>query len=1080
MLGDPRTVRVTGDGKAAVFRRTDDADAEDRPERYADRPIPEAYCWSNLTSGNGARAVWLLLLPFMVANLAHWMRPRARGSRRTTRLYGALVRLIALSLTVLLTAAACEVALDLLAWQCAGSAACGGERAWLGFVSPERGGWWSQPGRRLALAALVPAALVGLLWYLSNRTWSAYESQRPPSTGTGAPCCEPPGARPAAPAGPGTGRAGRADAPAGRAGRRPDGRAGDADDLEGRADLAAGHAADPAGHAADPAGHAADPAGHADLPAGRVGDGTGRAGAPIGPAPRRTGHVDLPGGPVGDTAGRAEGAPGPTGGPAGRTAGAAGRAEDAAPGAEPAAGAVGDAAGRADAGAGSVDLPAGHEAGSAADWAGCTGQPAGSAADRAGRVRLPGDPIRDTAPRAEGPAGSAATPAGPAAFAVGHPEGPAGRTAGAAGRAEDAPGPIATPAEQAEATAPGGDGAPCPVCGRTGTVPVPVRGTGPGPDRPPGGRHALGRPGFWYGRRHVARLRAAHTAAGFLTVAAAVTGAAARYDRSADGTALAVVGALIGVAIVVAGCAVLRVVLRRGRSERRIDARLDRAAVRQLPGAALVLLALALVHAAWSRPGWESAGTLPGDAVFRVIVLVQGALVVALAAAALRLHRRARHPRAVLNGLGGPAVAMLACALGGVMTGGVAQRVADWLDGPGTPGMGEGGTIPGPPVLLSWQASVIPVLLVVLLVPALCLAMRTWRTGRRLEAVVEREYGAVRPDGTRTRRIAHTRARARLTDLAPPVVGVVSAATLLLGVGAVAGAWLTGEVPGRAFAGSGPLPESAADTAQALGSWMVGFGFILFVALGRRAYRDASARRTIGILWDVGTFWPRAAHPFAPPCYAERAVPDLTWRMCTWTARTGGRLVISGHSQGSVLAAAAVWQLPAATRRRVALLTYGSPLERLYGRWFPAYFGPAALHGLRDDIDCWRNLWRPTDPIGGPVLPGTAEHGSDGPEVDREALRDPLVYGRDARHPLPEPILGHSDYQADPAFAEERAHLLARLAPAVPRQAGAPAEAPPTQAPPVKAPPAKPSPADAPPGAADGPRGQGSSGRSSV
>ncbi len=36
-----------------------------------------------------------------------------------------------------------------------------------------------QPGRRLALAAAVPAALVGLLWYLSNRTWSAYESQRP-------------------------------------------------------------------------------------------------------------------------------------------------------------------------------------------------------------------------------------------------------------------------------------------------------------------------------------------------------------------------------------------------------------------------------------------------------------------------------------------------------------------------------------------------------------------------------------------------------------------------------------------------------------------------------------------------------------------------------------------------------------------------------------------------------------------------------------------------------------------------------------------------------------------------------------
>ncbi|MYS07779.1 hypothetical protein GTW71_15375, partial [Streptomyces sp. SID6041] len=188
-------------------------------------------------------------------------------------------------------------------------------------------------------------------------------------------------------------------------------------------------------------------------------------------------------------------------------------------------------------------------------------------------------------------------------------------------------------------------------------------------------------------------------------------------------------------------------------------------------------------------------------------------------------------------------------------------------------------------------------------------------------------------------------------------------------------------------------------------------------------------RRTIGILWDVGTFWPRAAHPFAPPCYAERAVPDLTWRMSSWTRSTGGRLVISGHSQGSVLAAAAVWQLPPATRRRVALLTYGSPLERLYGRWFPAYFGPDALRGLHRTVHCWTNLYRATDPIGGPVrVP--AEDGR--PAVDAAVLLDPVAYGRTRAHPLPEPILGHSDYQADPAFARRRAALLDRLPPAVP------------------------------------------------
>ncbi|MEU3479418.1 hypothetical protein ACI2LO_07625 [Streptomyces sp. NPDC033754] len=750
MLDDPRTVRVTGDGTAAVYRRAEDLDAEDHPERYAARPVPEAYCWSNLTSGDGTRALWLLLLPFMVANLAHWMRPPAQGMPGLVRLYGVLVRLVALTLTVLLTAAACEVALDLTAWQCAGTAACSDAYSWLGFLAADRGGWWSAPGRRLALAALVPTALVGLLWYLSNRTWSAYEAQRPP-TGYDAPAPEPQ---------PGT--------------------------------------------------------------------------------PSDTEAADL----------------------------------------------------------------------------------------------------------AEPP----------------------------------------TPAEL---------------------------------------RPALGRPGFWYGRRLVARLRAAHTAAGFLTVAAAIATATARHDTGAR----AVLGLALQTALVALCAVVLWVVCRRGRSERRLDLRVERTLVSWLPGSALALLALTALHAGWSRPGWASGGTLPGDAAFGALTLAQGGLVVALGAVALLLQRPRRDPRTALRGLGGPAVAMLACALAGVMSGGVAQRVADWLDGSGA---GEGGPRIGPPVLLSWQASVIPVLLLLLLVPAALLAVRTVVDARRLRPAVEADYDAAdEPDPVRTGQIAAGRARAALTDSAPVLVGVVSGATLLLGATSVAGAWASGNVPGRAFDGAHPAIASAASAAQAIGSWMIGLGFLLFVTWGRRAYKDASARRTIGILWDVGTFWPRAAHPFAPPCYAERAVPDLTWRMSSWTRGTGGRLVISGHSQGSVLAAAAVWQLTPATRGRVALLTYGSPLERLYGRWFPAYFGPEALRSLHRTVHCWSNLHRATDPIGGPVrVPAEAGR----PAVDGDVLLDPVAYGRTREHPLPEPILGHSDYQADPAFAERRSALLDQLPPALPRQ----------------------------------------------
>ncbi|MFI6206218.1 hypothetical protein ACIBAI_07420 [Streptomyces sp. NPDC051041] len=739
MLNDPRTVRITGDDTAAVFRRAEDADAEQRPGDHRGEPVPEAYVWCNLTSGNGSRALWLLLLPFMVVNLAHWMRPAAHGRRRAVRLYGLLVRLAGLSLTVLLVAAACEVALDLTAWQCAGTLACAERHSWLGFLSPQvsGGGWWSPPGRRLALAALVPTALTGLLWYLSLRTWNAYESQQPMDRGD--------------------------------------------------------------------------------------------------------------------------------------------------------------------------------------------------------------EPDDDT------------------------------------------------------------------------------------------GRTALGRPGFWYGRRLVARLRAAHTAAGLLTVAAAVGPAAARFDRRPGGPAvLDTLGWLLTAALAAGAVAVVAVVSRRGRSERRLDRKLDERLVRRLPLAALGLLLLTLVYAGWARPGWESAGRLPGDAAFGALTLAQGLLVVALGVVAHALHRTRPDPRAAMRGLGGPAVALLACALGGVMSGGVAQRVSDWLDG-------TGASLDGPPVLLTWQASVIPLLLAVLLVLCGALARRTVRLARAERAAVEAGLEGEPGDPGRTRRIARARAMAALTDRGPLLVAVTSATTLLLGTAALVGALTTGEVPAEAAEGTYAFAHGAAETAQALGSWLVGLGFLLFVTWGRRAYKDASARRTIGILWDVGTFWPRAAHPFAPPCYAERAVPDLTWRIATWTRATGGRLVISGHSQGSVLAAAAAWQLAAPDRKRVALLTYGSPLERLYGRWFPAHFGPAALTSLHHDVDCWRNLYRLTDPIGGPVrLPGDR-----GPEVDRAPLKDPLAYGRTERLPLPAPILGHSDYQADPAFAEERQRLLARLRPGVPapRRTGQPSEA---------------------------------------
>jgi hypothetical protein len=479
----------------------------------------------------------------------------------------------------------------------------------------------------------------------------------------------------------------------------------------------------------------------------------------------------------------------------------------------------------------------------------------------------------------------------------------------------------------------------------------------------------------------------------------------------------------------------LYVVVRRGRKHSSPDDTADGLTVRALPGSAAGVLLLAVLYACWPRPGWVSHGQLPGDQTFGVLVVLQGLLVAAVAVLGSVLHRRGPAERTALYGMASAAVALLACALGGVLTGGVAQRVGDWLDGPGTPGMGNG-LIPGPPTLLAWQSSAIPVLLLAVLVLLLYFLLQVSRRSRRLTHDVERDYPDALPDDSRTRRIASTVGRARLTDAAPWLVGTVAAITLLLGALSVLGTWRTGQVPGRAADGMPALVDGFADTVQVLGSWLVGLAVVLLLASGRRAYRDPSARRTIGILWDVGTFWPRAAHPFSPPCYAERAVPDLAWRMGTWTELTRGRLVISGHSQGSVLAAAAVWQLDPTTRKKIALLTYGSPLERLYGRWFPAYFGPERLRDLHEQVAGWVNLWRRTDPIGGPVRVGDDA-------VDRGPLLDPLEYGRTLQQPLPAPILGHSEYQADPVFDTERNLLLRRLrrdggtgVPGVPRQSG--------------------------------------------
>ncbi len=218
-----------------------------------------------------------------------------------------------------------------------------------------------------------------------------------------------------------------------------------------------------------------------------------------------------------------------------------------------------------------------------------------------------------------------------------------------------------------------------------------------------------------------------------------------------------------------------------------------------------------------------------------------------------------------------------------------------------------------------------------------------------------------------------------------------------------------------------------------------------FVGLVLSAFRNRNTRRTIAVLWDVITFWPQATHPLGPPCYGERAVPDLRDRVSRLTVGEKKKVILSAHSQGSIIGAAVLLQtttqtpavaapeptasdgeskasrIPEASRQSmsqpVAFLTFGAPLRKLYARNFPAYFGREVLKSLEPkETGQWLNLWAPTDPIGGFVFVKNAE----ATPITAQSLQivdcrlhdvqiEELRYGK-------APICGHSGFRTRPEY----------------------------------------------------------------
>ena len=200
MLEHPTALQVAGDTITGFLRRWNPG-GEGRPS------VPwklEAYSWGGLTEQPLASASWLVLAPFMMYNLAHFMlpeepgpgpdgptrpaeaapgaaanpEPAAPGPRpvaprarpgRGHRTADAVLRLLALAATVQFTTAIATVTVSTVAWQAAGHP--GALPQWMSWYADRLPGW------RVAIALISVGAVVALLWVISVVTANRYEAR---------------------------------------------------------------------------------------------------------------------------------------------------------------------------------------------------------------------------------------------------------------------------------------------------------------------------------------------------------------------------------------------------------------------------------------------------------------------------------------------------------------------------------------------------------------------------------------------------------------------------------------------------------------------------------------------------------------------------------------------------------------------------------------------------------------------------------------------------------------------------------------------------------------------------------------
>ena len=568
--------------------------------------------------------------------------------------------------------------------------------------------------------------------------------------------------------------------------------------------------------------------------------------------------------------------------------------------------------------------------------------------------------------------------------------------------------------------------------------------------------HPFEHPAFWSGGSQVKALRRLHLAGAFAAVAHVL--ASSVWAAPTSGSPWRPVGWVVSV---LAASVVLGVVLdlfRHGRlTSRRTESPGSRPSIaRWLPWLGTALVAAGAV-VAWNGPGPSEGTRLPGyEATLRWLFLAQFVVLCTCLVVNRRAVRRVAGAagtdpreanRPAWHGLGTTLFAGGGWALGLLYSAAVLFG-ATWYLNRGTPATHAAVVTP----TLRWAAAAL-VVGVVLLGVVVIAGWRVFDRERRKETTAALlDAGIDDPrDATPHERVAAGvagrwralhgidgyRALRWVGRLAVAVLALVTAGAVVAVLSIVDG-YHRHPALHWAYSPGDDRPADSSGWHDVDLLWMsdtgalIAVGILLsFVALLGAAYRSATVRRIVGVVWDVTTFWPRGAHPFAPPCYAEAAVPMLVTRVSAEQAKPdSGPVLLAAHSQGAVIAMACIFQLE--NRGNVHLFTFGTQLSRFYGRAFPAFFGWESRRLLRDILDNdngpvklpprpyrWTSFYRPTDPLGWPI--GTDE--DPDPDID-ELVRDPDGLNPEDGEVIDPPVRQHSGYPLSQEYEDARDALV--------------------------------------------------------